>query len=80
MCEYYSELPTTLEDEPCDVTLPSSGECKNDPLLQEQMANMVELYDLMPMQSTGPQSGPMDVDASTNEGNYDGDDLYESPM
>ena len=44
------------------------------------MANMVELYDLMPMQSTGPQSGPMDVDASTNEGNYDGDDLYESPM
>ena len=61
-----------------DVALPSSGECESDPLLQEQMADVVELYDLTPVHSMGLQSGPMDVDASANEGDYD--DLYESPM
>ena len=61
-----------------DVALLSSGECESNPLLQEQMANAVELYDLMPMHSMGLQSGPMDIDASANEGDYD--DLYESPM
>ena len=61
-----------------DVALLSSGECESNPLLQEQMANAVELYDLIPMHSMGLQSGPMDVDASANEGDYD--DLYESPM
>ena len=42
------------------------------------MANAVELYDLTPVHSTGPQLGPMDVDASANEGDYN--DLYGSPM
>ena len=42
------------------------------------MADAVELYDLMLVHSTGPQLGPMDVNASMNEGNYD--DLYGSPM
>ena len=76
--EYYDALPAPLDGESCDVALPSSGECESDPLLQEQMADVVELYDLTPMHSTGLQSGPMDVDASANEGDYD--DLYESPM
>ena len=64
--EYYSVLPAPLDGKSQDVTLPSSGECESDPLLQEQMANAVELYDLTPVHSTGPQSGPMDVDASVN--------------
>ena len=76
--EYYSALPAPLDSESRDVALPSSGECESDPLLQEQMADAVELYDLMLVHSTGPQSGPMDVDASANEGDYD--DLYGSPM
>ena len=76
--EYYSALLVPPDGESCDVALPSSGECKSDPLLQEQMANAVELYNPMPGHSTGPQSGPMDVDASVNEGDYD--DLYRSPM
>ena len=76
--EYYNELPVPRYGESRDVTLPSSGECENDPLMQEQMADVVELYNLMPMHSTGPQSGPMDVNASTNEGDYD--NLYGSPM
>lgn len=78
--EYYGELLTTSENKPQDITLPSSGKCENDPLLQEQMANVMELYDIMPVHSTEPQSRPMDVDASVNEGNYNGDDLYKSPM
>ena len=76
--EYYSALPAPPDSESRDVALLSSGECKSDPLLQEQMADAVELYDLMPVHSTGPQSGHMDVDASANEGDYD--DLYGSPM
>ena len=76
--EYYSALPAPPDGESRDVALPSSGECESDPLLQEQMADAVELYDLMPGHSTGPQSGPMDVDTSANEGDYD--DLYRSPM
>ena len=76
--EYYNALPAPQDGESRDVALPSSGECESDPLLQEQMADAVELYDLTPMHSTGLQSGPMDVDASANEGDYD--DLYESPM
>ena len=76
--KYYNALPAPPDGESRDVALPSSGECKSDPLLQEQMANAVELYDLMPVHSTGLQSGPMDVDTSANEGDYD--DLYESPM
>ena len=76
--EYYSALPAPPDGESHDVALPSSGECKSDPLLQEQMADAVELYDLMPTHSMGLQSGPMDVDASANEGDYD--DLYASPM
>ena len=77
-CEYYSALPVPPDGESHDVALPSSGECKSNPLLQEQMADAVELYDLMPVHSTGPQWGPMDINASTNEGNYN--DLYGSPM
>ena len=42
------------------------------------VTDAVELYDLMPVHSTGPQSGPMDINASANEGNYN--DLYGSPM
>ena len=76
--EYYSALPVAPDGESRDVALPSSGECENDPLLQEQMADAVELYDLTPVHSTGPQSGPMDVDASANKGDYY--DLYGSPM
>ena len=76
--EYHDALPAPPDGESRDVALLSSGECESDPLLQEQMANAVELYDLMPVHSTGLQSGPMDVDASANEGDYD--DLYESPM
>ena len=76
--EYYSALPAPPDGESRDVALPSSGECESDPLLQEQMADAVELYDLTPVHSTGPQLGPMDVDASANEGDYD--DLYGSPM
>ena len=76
--EYYNELLAFQDGKPHDVTLLSSGECKSNPLLQEQMADVVELYDLMPVHSTGPQSGPMDVDTSTNKGDYD--DLYRSPM
>ena len=76
--KYYNALPVLPDGESRDVALPSSGECKSDPLLQEQMANAVELYDLTPMHSMGPQSGPMDVDSSANEGDYN--DLYESPM
>ena len=77
-CEYYNKLLAPQDGEPCNVTLPSSGECENDPLLQEQMGDAVKLYDLMPVHSTGPQLGPMDIDASKNEGDYD--DLYGSPM
>ena len=76
--EYYNELLVPQDGESHDVALLSSGECENDPLMQEQMADAVELYDLMPVHSTGPQLVPMDVDASTNEGDYD--DLYGSPM
>ena len=76
--KYYSTLPASPDGESHDVALPSSGECESDPLLQEQMANAVELYDLMPGHSTGPQLGPMDIDASANKGDYD--DLYGSPM
>ena len=76
--EYYDALPAPPDGESCDVALPSSGECKSDSLLQKQMANVVELYDLTPVHSTGPQSGPMDIDASANEGDYN--DLYKSPM
>ena len=76
--EYYSTLPAPPDSKSHDVALPSSGECESDPLLQEQMADAVELYNLMPVHSMGPQSGPMDVNASVNEGDYD--DLYESPM
>ena len=76
--EYYDALPAPPDCESRDVALPSSGECESDPLLQEQMADAVELYDLTPAHSTGLQSGPMDVDASANEGDYD--DLYASPM
>ena len=76
--EYYSALPAPPDSESCDVALPSSGECESNPLLQEQMADAVELYNLVPVHSTGPQLGPMDIDASANEGNYD--DLYGSPM
>ena len=77
-CEYYDALPAPPDGESHDVALPSSGECESNPLLQEQMADAVELYDLTPVHSTGLQSGPMDVDASVNEGDYN--DLYESPM
>ena len=78
-CKYYSVLPVPLDGESQDVALPSSGECKGNPLLQEQMADAVELYDLTLVHSaTGPQLGPMDINASANEGNYD--DLYGSPM
>ena len=76
--EYYDALPAPPDNESHDVALPSSGECESNPLLQEQMADAVELYDLTPVHSTGLQSGPMDVEASANEGDYD--DLYESPM
>ena len=76
--KYYSALPAPPDGESHDVALPSSGKCESDPLLQEQMADAVELYDLMPGHSTGPQLGPMDVDASVNEGDYD--DLYGSRM
>ena len=76
--KYYSVLLAPLDGESQDVALPSSGECESNPLLQEQMADAVELYDLMPVHSTGPQLGPMDVDASANESDYD--DLYGSPM
>ena len=76
--EYHDALPAPPDGESRDVALLSSGECESDPLLQEQMANAVELYDLMPVHSTGLQSGPMDIDASANEGDYN--DLYESPM
>ena len=76
--EYYSALPAPLDGESRDVALPSSGKCESNPLLQEQMADAVELYDLMPGHSTGPQLGPMNVDASANKGDYDG--LYGSPM
>ena len=76
--KYYSALPAPPDSESRDVALPSSGECESDPLLQEQMADAVELYDLILVHSTGPQLGPMDVDASTNKGDYD--DLYGSPM
>ena len=76
--EYYSALLAPPDGESCDVALPSSGECESDPLLQEQMADAVELYDLVPGHSTGPQSGPMDINTSANEGDYD--DLYRSPM
>ena len=76
--EYYNALPAPQDGESRDVALPSSGECESDPLLQEQMADAVELYDLTPMHSTGLQSGPMDIDTSANEGDYD--DLYKSPM
>ena len=76
--EYHNALPAPLDGESHDVALLSSGECESDPLLQEQMADAVELYDLTPVHSTGLQLGPMDVDASVNEGDYD--DLYESPM
>ena len=77
-CEYYDALPAPPDGESRDVALPSSGKCESDPLLQEQMADVVELYNLTPVHSTGLQLGPMDVDASANEGDYD--DLYESPM
>ena len=76
--EYYDTLPAPPDSESRDVALPSSGKCESDPLLQEQMADVVELYDLTPVHSTGLQSGPMDIDASANEGDYN--DLYESPM
>ena len=76
--EYYSALLVPPDSKSRDVALPSSGKCKSDPLLQKQMADVVEVYDLMPMHSMGPQSGPMDVNASANEGDYD--DLYGSPM
>ena len=78
--KYYSKLLVPLDGKLHDVALPSSGKCKNNPLLQEKMANVMELYDLMPVHSTGPQSGSMDIDTSTNEGDYDGDDLYKYPM
>ena len=76
--EYYSALPAPPDGKSQDVALPSSGECESDPLLQEQMTDAVKLYDLTLVHSTGPQSGPMDVDASANEGDYN--DLYGSPM
>ena len=76
--KYYNELLAPWDGKSHDVALPSSGECKNDPLLQEQMADAVELYNLMPVHSTGPQSGPMNIDASMNKGDYN--DLYRSPM
>ena len=76
--EYYDTLPAPPDGKSRDVALPSSGECESDPLLQEQMADAVELYDLTPMHSTGLQSGFMDDNASANEADYD--DLYESPM
>ena len=76
--KYYSTLLAPLDGESHDVALPSSGECESDPLLQEQMADVVELYNLMPVHSTGPQLGLMDVDTSANKGDYD--DLYRSPM
>ena len=77
--EYYSKLLAPLDGKPCDVALPSSGKCENNPLLQEQMANAMELYDLMPVHLTGPQLGSMDIDTSVNEGDYNGDNLYKSP-
>ena len=76
--EYYDTLPAPPDGKSRDVALPSSGKCESDPLLQEQMADAVELYDLTPVHSTGLQSGFMDVNASANEADYD--DLYESPM
>ena len=45
--KYYSALPAPPDSESRDVALPSSGECESDPLLQEQMADAVELYDLV---------------------------------
>ena len=76
--KYYGALLVPLNGKSCDVALPSSGECESDPLLQEQMADVVELYDLMPVHSTGPQLGPMDIDTSANEDDYD--NLYGFPM
>ena len=43
-CEYYSKLPMSSEDDPQDVALPSSGKCKNNPLLQEQMEDAKGLH------------------------------------
>ena len=57
--EYYSVLPVPPDSKSRDVALPSSGECESNPLLQEQMANAVELYNLTPVHSTGPQLGPV---------------------
>ena len=57
-CKYYSALPAPLDSESHDVALPSSGECESDPLLQEQMTDAVELYDLLPCIQQDPSRAP----------------------
>ena len=78
--EYYRGLTAASGGGPYDSALPTSGECEDDPLLQRQVADAVDLYPL-PLAPRAPgSSSHMDVDVPmdpSQESECDMGDLFE---